>query len=326
MGFFDDESNLFGEESDDSGVGGMFDSSPSELPFTNSLPDPEKSPPKELAKIAAIGAAVILVAVLIFAGINLIGSGNSEKSTVAESSSPVINQSDNAPINSNEQAAKSVVQIIAKCLGKDSGFIGTGFAVGDGTKIVTNNHVIEGTEDCAIEEIRVGVTISAGKRPQFKYSATPIEIRPDRDIALLSIKDKNGNPGKIPPLPLARSKVGVGEEITIIGYPGTGGNTITLTRGTVSGRYHEQSGNWLKTDASISGGNSGGPALDSKNQVIGIPTMAGGGGDAVVDCRPVQDTNGDDAVDDADVCVPVGGFINSIRPISYVIKLMQISG
>ena len=34
----------------------------------------------------------------------------------------------------------------------------------------------------------------------------------------------------------------------------------------------------------------------------------------------------DDAVDDADVCVPVGGFINSIRPISYVIKLMQISG
>ena len=39
-----------------------------------------------------------------------------------------------------------------------------------------------------------------------------------------------------------------------------------------------------------------------------------------------EDTNGDDAVDDADVCVPVGGFINSIRPISYVIKLMQISG
>jgi serine protease Do len=67
------------------------------------------------------------------------------------------------------------------------------------------------------------------------------------------------------------SSLKLGDEIYICGYPGVGGETITLTRGVISG-FLQDSPPWIKTDANISPGNSGGGAFNRSGEFIGLPT------------------------------------------------------
>jgi hypothetical protein len=119
----------------------------------------------------------------------------------------------------------------------------------------------------------------------------------------------------------------LGDTLTILGYPSIGGSTITLTRGEVSGFTAEEGyGNraFIKTSATISGGNSGGLAANAEGQIIGIPTQLGyGGDDQYVDCRVLADTNRDGVVDENDNCVPTGGFINALRPLALARPLID---
>ena len=119
----------------------------------------------------------------------------------------------------------------------------------------------------------------------------------------------------------------LGDPVTILGYPSIGGSTITLTRGEVAGFTSEEGyGNraFIKTSATISGGNSGGLAANSKGEIIGIPTQLGyGGDDQYVDCRVLADTNRDGVVDKSDNCVPTGGFINALRPLRLAKPLIE---
>jgi hypothetical protein len=121
--------------------------------------------------------------------------------------------------------------------------------------------------------------------------------------------------------------VEVGDELNIFGYPGIGGETVTFTKGVVSGFSLDaaiEGRAWIKTDATIAGGNSGGIAVDEEGVLVAVPTRAGAGGGAeYVDCRPLADTNGDSRIDDADSCIPVGGFINSLRPVRLAAALIE---
>ncbi|MBW6456888.1 MAG: serine protease, partial [Trueperaceae bacterium] len=69
----------------------------------------------------------------------------------------------------------------------------------------------------------------------------------------------------------------LGDSVFIIGFPGVSGNTITFTGGVVSGFLGPDtvgSGNaWVKTDARMAPGNSGGGAFDAAGTLIGVPTM-----------------------------------------------------
>ena len=60
----------------------------------------------------------------------------------------------------------------------------------------------------------------------------------------------------------------LGDDILILGYPGIGGETITLTRGEVSGFHLCKRGYgnraFIKTSATIAGGNSGGSGFGRK--------------------------------------------------------------
>jgi hypothetical protein len=42
-----------------------------------------------------------------------------------------------------------------------------------------------------------------------------------------------------------------------------------------------------------------------------------------VDCRPVVDTNRDGVIDDNDTCVPIGGFINGLRPVNLAVPVIE---
>ena len=108
---------------------------------------------------------------------------------------------------------------------------------------------------------------------------------------------------------------------------GIGGDTITFTQGTVSGFNAQQAiadRAWIKTDATIAGGNSGGLAANAAGEIIGIPTIAASNEQVdPVDCRVIVDTNRDGAVDDDDTCVPIGGFLNGLRPIALALPLIE---
>ncbi len=132
----------------------------------------------------------------------------------------------------------------------------------------------------------------------------------------------------LPPIELGNSdEVGLGTPLRIIGYPGIGGETITLTGGEVAGFTSEpgvKGRAYIKTSATIAGGNSGGAGIDDEGKLVGVPTQLGyGGDDEIVDCRVLADTNNDGVVDSNDACIPTGGFINALRPINLAKPLIQ---
>ena len=140
---------------------------------------------------------------------------------------------------------------------------GTGFVISPEGEILTNNHVVRGTEELT-------VTLADKK----VYKAKVLGTDPRNDLALIRIDTGR----KLPSLPLGNSDaLVVGQKVLAIGNPFRFEGT--LTTGVVSslGRTIDTEENrrlegMIQTDAAINPGNSGGPLLDSHGNVIGINT------------------------------------------------------
>jgi serine protease Do len=138
--------------------------------------------------------------------------------------------------------------------------LGTGFIIDKDGFILTNNHVVEKTD-----EIKVRMS------DDIEYVAKIIGRDPKTDLALIKIDPDHA----LNPLPLGDSDtLEVGEWVVAIGNPFGLGNTVTA--GIVSAKYRQigmgSYENFIQTDASINPGNSGGPLLNTKGEVIGINT------------------------------------------------------
>ncbi len=231
--------------------------------------------------------------------------------------------------------AKSTVMILLVDGSGEPLCSGSGTIVeADGT-ILTNAHVVANDEFCPYEAIRIAVTGDAGSPPEPLYEADVLVVDNPLDLAVLRVaRNLDGSPATTTFTPTVigdSDTVELGDSIRILGYPDIGGETITFTVGTVSG-FTSQSGvgqsgagerSWIKTDATIAGGNSGGTAVNDEGELIGIPTQGGADDDSpVVDCRILTDTNGDGVTDDEDQCVPFGGFLNGIRPVNLADELL----
>ena len=219
-----------------------------------------------------------------------------------------------------DELARSVVQV--SWLEGEWKHWGSGSVITDDGLILTNAHVVTSSES-APDVVDIAVTGPADAPPAPTYHAQVIARDVPADLAVLRISSSlDGAPyeiGSIPPIPIADSDaVQIGDDLQILGYPGIGGETITYTSGEVSGFTGDATfGNraWIKTDATIAGGNSGGLAANVRGELVGVPTQAAAGTDTdMADCRPVRDTNTDGQIDEDDDCVPIGGFLNGIRP------------
>lgn len=114
------------------------------------------------------------------------------------------------------------------------------------------------------------------------YRATVISADGYLDAAVIRIdRDFEGNrisPSSLdlPTLPIGNSDaVRVGDPLTIVGFPGIGGNTLSLSSGRASGFLGDDRIGpraWIKTDAVVSQGNSGGLAANEAGEVVGVPT------------------------------------------------------
>ncbi|WP_420622324.1 trypsin-like peptidase domain-containing protein [Candidatus Poriferisodalis sp.] len=178
-----------------------------------------------------------------------------------------------------EQVASSVV--LVQCLdssGRPTSF-GSGFAVGDGRLVVTNHHVVFDGRGRPCSGIRALVRGTFEQAPVQSVTMTVKRAVETRDLALLSLDPSEDS---LPPVAIATSPLQAGERITALGYPGIGGETMTLTTGRYSGITTRDGVRWIKTDTQIAPGNSGGPAFNEQRQLVGVATalvlaQAGGG-------------------------------------------------
>jgi serine protease Do len=217
-------------------------------------------------------------------------------------------------------------------------YVGSGSIISSNGLILTNAHVADptavgetvGTPDALV----IGIVQSEDQPPVYSYRAKVKAIDGYVDLAVIQIvSDLKGNsidPSSLnlPYIALGNSdQVHVGDKISIFGFPAIGGNTITYTSGDVAGfSPQDQLGDraWIKTDATISGGNSGGMGANDQGQLIGVPSIASSGADTqATDCRVIQDTNGDGKIDNQDTCIPIGGFINALRPVNLALPLIK---
>ena len=170
-----------------------------------------------------------------------------------------------------ERANRSVVNISTTTLRPESLFIstevegnGSGIVLDQSGRILTNHHVIKGSK-------KVTVTIFNGDA----YPATLVGQDADNDIAVLQI---NAPQNVLFPVPWGdSSNLRVGQHVIAIGNPF--GFERTMTTGIISSlnrqlpsktkhRFHSL----IQVDAALNQGNSGGPLLNSRGELIGMNT------------------------------------------------------
>lgn len=221
-----------------------------------------------------------------------------------------------------EQTIRSVVQVVLTDA-RGPCWSGSGSIVGESGFVLTSFHVIQPDPDCIDPQLEVWTISALDDRPRSTFLATVILANEPADLAILHLAPRSSSTPTLSPIPIGVN-TSVGEEIFVVGFPGIGGSSITVSKGIVSGYTRENGISWIKTDASISGGSSGGAAFNSKGELIGIPTRASVGVDGqVVDCRPTLDSNGDGRIDEYDACQPIGGFLNLLSPGSEAEALIK---
>ncbi len=184
--------------------------------------------------------------------------------------------------------------------------------------VVTNYHVITNPRTGrSYDEIFLSLSSdgdTAGS--SARYRLRPLLINKEYDLALLRVdSDAAGNPipkaFTFPSIEMGDSrKIRLLDDLFIVGFPEKGGSTITVNRGVVEGR--DILANWIKTDARVIHGNSGGAAVNSGGRLIGIPTKV------VADEQPV-DRDGDGFPDDSRRY----GAVGFLRPSHLVAEMIK---
>jgi len=223
-----------------------------------------------LVVTAALGGAVAVGAVALLGGLE--GDTTVITETVAASgSSTVRTSSDGMTVNEiYERAAPGVVQINSTGGSTSGRALGSGFVVDKTGHVVTNYHVIEGAD-----EIRVSFS------NRDTVEAELVGTDPSTDLAVLKV---DTSASALTPLSLGNSdQVRVGDQVVAIGNPF--GLARTATAGIVSALQRLITApnrftidHVIQTDAPINHGNSGGPLLNARGQVIGVNTQIETGG------------------------------------------------
>lgn len=152
---------------------------------------------------------------------------------------------------------------------------GSGFFISDQGYVITNNHVVEGTDS-------VRLILSNGSEQQ----ATVVGVDKYNDIAVLQ------STGPVPAIAALGNSDALqpGETVIAIGSPlGDFKNSVTVGVVSATGRSIDTGQGYqieglVQTDAAINQGNSGGPLVNLAGEVIGINTLiVRGSGGAVAE-------------------------------------------
>ena len=138
---------------------------------------------------------------------------------------------------------------------------GSGVIISKTGHVLTNNHVIEGASSMEI-------TLMSGQT----YDGIAVGTDVDQDLAIVKIFSARTD---FPEAVLGSSAdITMGEEVLAMGHPSSLGfeGQATFTKGIISAFRTINGYEYVQTDAAISRGNSGGPLVNLKGEVIGVNT------------------------------------------------------
>jgi S1-C subfamily serine protease len=199
--------------------------------------------------------------------------------TTSAATTPISVSSSDKVVAVAESASPAVVTLTVGSAGH-GGFgpfsvpstgVGSGFNFDASGLILTNAHVIEGSD-------QITVTFRDGS----ELPGTVVSSDTRRDLAVVKVAASSA----LPTIPIGNaSALKVGQQVIAIGSP-LGTFTESVTSGILSatgrtidvvspnGRQTTTMSGLLQTDASINPGNSGGPLLDDTGAVIGLNAAA----------------------------------------------------
>jgi serine protease Do len=178
-----------------------------------------------------------------------------------QSSISTLQANDRAVLDVVAKLQPAVVMIEAYIPSLRQSVWGSGFIVRKNGYVVTNYHVIEGSNS-------VFIYLASGEI----FSASVIASDQMRDVSVLKINSARTD---FPTATLgSSSSTQVGEEVIAIGYPYVATWPV-FTKGIVSAKPYMDGFNWLQIDAALNHGNSGGPLVNFRGEVIGINTLGG---------------------------------------------------
>lgn len=162
---------------------------------------------------------------------------------------------------------------------------GSGFIINEDGFILTNNHVIEGAE-----KIEVKLASKARSSENEVFEARVIGTDPRTDVAVIKIDAGR----KLSYAPLGNSdEISKGDWVLAFGNPFGLEHSVSL--GIVSAKEREINANenrrfdeFIQTDAAINFGNSGGPLVNLKGEVIGINTAITAQGSGIGFAIPIN--------------------------------------
>ena len=279
----------------------MTDHFPPPTPPTNFSSSPEPVQPKSRRGLVISFLVVLAMVLGGFVGAQIAQSGDDSTSTdstavpstvvdEAETSGnekPIVPTGDapgssdepvaTAPSSNDAEPAMNVAEVLKKIQpsvvtiialtesGMDQGRgTGTGVVITSDGDILTNDHVIDGADT-------VFVLFAGDTEPT---PATVIAVDPGNDLALLHVDQT----GLTPAVFADPDSIDIGDEVVAVGFALDLDGGPTVTRGIVSALNRTiVSGDGaldglIQTDTAISSGNSGGPLVNTRGQVIGINT------------------------------------------------------
>ena len=231
---------------------------------------------RSLRPFAALLATAVLGGVVAVGAVALLGGLEGDTTVVTEtvdSPNPSVPAGRGMTVNEiYERAASGVVQItsVGANIGSAAAQQGSGFVLDKAGHIVTNYHVVRDAD-------RIRVSFSNRDTVEARLVGTD----PSTDVAVLQV---DTSASALTPLPLGDSdRVQVGDPVVAIGNPfgldrtATSGIVSALQRLITSPNFFTID-HVIQTDAPINHGNSGGPLLNSRAQVIGVNTQIETGG------------------------------------------------
>jgi putative serine protease PepD len=236
-------------------------------PQPEPVPDPD-APRRRLGPVLVI----CLVTALLAGGLGgTLGYVFAIRSGVGAGAGAALGTPSQAPPAAANRAPESLAGVAKKVLPSVvtvhvPSAIGSGFVVSQQGYIITNDHVVEGSNDT------MSVSFSDGSTA----SATVVGRDPESDIAVIKVSKPN-----LTPVQLGNSdSIAVGDPVLAFGSPLALANTVTagivsaLDRTIKAGeggttRYYAA----IQTDAAVNQGNSGGPLVDASGKVVGVNSV-----------------------------------------------------
>ncbi|MFD1185217.1 S1C family serine protease [Pontibacter rugosus] len=140
---------------------------------------------------------------------------------------------------------------------KPAAFAGTGFAISADGYLVTSSHVVEGADSIMIEN-------KAG----LKYKATEVYRDEIHDLSILKVTDPAFQSFGRLPYTFKTAESDLGEKVFTLGYPR---EDIVFGEGSLSSTTgFENDSTAYQVSIPLNPGNSGGPLLDDKGNLIGV--------------------------------------------------------